>query len=72
MEWKPCSLELKAQKLSGLDNWYAWDFQAIDGGVICKGGVCPMITKGPNKGTPNYRKAEPSTIKTVFVPREKN
>ena len=63
-------LERKAIAIAGVDNWYPWIFRAAKGGVICTGAVCPLRTKGPRKGDPNYRKHDPSTKFDVIVPAE--
>lgn len=63
--------EIAAQKIQ-LKGWAAYDFEAIHGGVLCTGAVCPLVTRGPNKGRPNYRKADPRTIERVFIPTRKS
>ena len=64
-----CELSDKAKELVGLEGWAAWKFEAIENGVLCTGAVCPPITRGANKGWPNYRKYDKKTLKTVFVKR---
>jgi hypothetical protein len=61
-------LEQEAITLVGVDGWYPWEFERINNGVLCTGAVCPLITRGPNKGQPNYRKADKSTKQSVVVP----
>lgn len=48
--------------------WVPWLFQSALNGVVCTGAVCPPITRGKNKGQPNYRKADPDTKSMVFLP----
>ena len=56
-----------ANKL-GIPGWSAWLYTGIDdGGVLVKGSVCPLITQGKNAGKPNYRKADRSTDRTVYL-----
>lgn len=62
------TLEEEAKRLVALDGWQPWKFQRIENGVLCTGAVCPLITKGKRKGTPNYRKHDKATLKTVLVP----
>ena len=62
-------LEIKAKEIIGIDGWYPWEFQSISNGILCTGAVCPLITKGKNKGKPNYRKYDKSTLQKVLVPR---
>lgn len=58
------------QKVTGLDNFHAWKFRRVENGLICGGAVCPLITKGKRKGEPNYRKADLSTAREVFITQE--
>lgn len=62
-------LEIKARAIVGKDDWYPWIFESITNGVLCTGACCPLITRGKNKGRPNYRKADMSTKQTVVVVR---
>jgi hypothetical protein len=57
-----------ARRICGVTNWVPWKFSAAKGGLVCVGAVCPPITRGRNKGQPNYRKADPSTMETVIIP----
>lgn len=60
----------KARELGGLpENWHAWYFEKVANGLLCRGAVCPPITRGPNKGQPNYRKASKDRT-TVVIPTE--
>ena len=61
-------LERRAIKLSGVPGWFPWQFEAIANGVLCKGAVCPLITRGPRIGEPNYRRHDPATRSSVVVP----
>lgn len=65
------TLEERAAEIAGVPDWHAWLFERIEGGVLCTGAVCPLITRGKRKGEPNFKKADKSTKKTVFVPSEK-
>ncbi len=60
-------LEAAAIKIQPRDNWYPWIFRSFVGGVMCTGAICPLKTKGPNKGQPNFRKADKLTKTNVFV-----
>lgn len=62
------TLEEEAQAIVGIDGWHPWLFERIANGILCTGAVCPLITRGKNKGTPNYRKADQSTKMSVVVP----
>ena len=65
------TLEEKASAIAGIEGWVPWIFEAMKGGIVCSGAVCPLITRGPNKGTPNYRKADMKTFMKVIVPAGK-
>jgi len=58
----------KASELSGVKGWYPWLFESAVGGIVCTGAVCPLITRGPNKGQPNFKKKDPATQSIVIVP----
>jgi len=60
-------LELAAKQKVKNPEWYPWIFEAVEGGVLCTGAVCPLKIRGPDKGAPNYRKADRSTMSRVFV-----
>ena len=62
-------IQKEAAKLVGVPGWVPWVFEVIEDGLLCRGAVCPEITRGKNKGRPNYRKADKSTMKTVVIPR---
>lgn len=62
-------IQKEAAKLVDIPGWAVWDFKVIDNGLLCSGAVCPGITRGKNKGRPNYRKADKSTMRTVVIPR---
>lgn len=47
------------------------EFERVANGVLCTGAVCPLITRGPNKGEPNFRKYDKSTKAKVLVPFRK-
>lgn len=66
--WTPSDLEQQAMSLVDIEGWYPWKFEAIHNGVLCTGAVCPIRTRGPYKGRPNYRKADKTTMWTVLVP----
>lgn len=65
---KEMTLEEEAQAIAGIEGWYPWHFERIANGILCTGAVCPLITRGKNKGRPNYRKADQSTKMSVVVP----
>lgn len=60
----------KAKAEAGTKDWYPWLFQRIEGGILCTGAVCPLVTRGKRKGEPNYRKADMATKRTVFIAYE--
>lgn len=62
------SLEREAIKLAGKPDWHPYNFVKIHGGVNVTGVQCPLITRGRNKGQPNFRKPVPGSRLTVFVP----
>lgn len=64
-------LDKRAKDIAGVENWHPWLFECIKGGVLVTGAVCPLVTRGPRKGEPNYRKYDRTTKMTVFVPVEK-
>jgi len=49
------------------DNWYGWIFEAVPGTLLVTGAECPLKTRGPDKGGPNYHKADQSTKLTVAI-----
>jgi len=51
--------------------WHAWLFsKAEQGGVFVTGAVCPKITRGKNKGEPNWKKRDMKTKRTVYLSAE--
>jgi len=62
------TLEQAAERIAGVEGWTPWIFEAVVGGIICTGAVCPLITRGKRKGEPNYRKADMTTYRKVIVP----
>lgn len=69
MAWKPTQLEQAAMDLAATPGWYPWIFEKTEDAIHCTGAVCPLHTSGIDKGTPNYRKADPATKRVVVVPR---
>ena len=63
-------MQKKAQEIVGIDGWVAWQFQSIKNGILCVGAVCPLITRGKNKGQPNYRKFDKKTLQRVVIERK--
>lgn len=61
-------LEQYCQRITGNEDFYPWNFRAIAGGIIMKGAVCPLYTRGPKKGRPNYRKHDRATVQEIFKP----
>lgn len=58
----------KAAEKVGIENWRAWIFTAApQGGVFLTGAVCPSVKRGPRKGEPNCRVADPATKHTVYL-----
>ncbi len=51
------------------DGWIGYLFEAVKGqGVLVTGRVVTQtITRGPRKGEPNFRTADPKTERKVFV-----
>jgi hypothetical protein len=59
----------KARELGGFGpDWHAWYFESVANGLLVKGAVCPLKTRGRNKGEPNYRKH--GEVSTVIIPTE--
>lgn len=54
------------QKFLKNKHWYPWHFEAIAGGILMTGAECPLITRGPRKGQPNFSKKDKSTIEKVL------
>ncbi|MBD8909680.1 hypothetical protein [Methylorubrum zatmanii] len=54
------------------DGWIGYLSQAVEGqGVMVTGKVVTQaITRGPRKGSPNFRTADPKTERKVFVSNE--
>jgi hypothetical protein len=78
MEANFANLELYARSVYGFPpDWSAWLYQSIrpdddwsrngnlDDLFQVTGAVCPLYTRGPKKGKPNYKKLDPATKKTV-------
>ncbi len=64
---KHMTLEEKAAAIVGLEGWVPFIFERLENGVLVTGAVCPLVTRGPRKGQPNYRKRDPKTLKKVAV-----
>lgn len=60
-KWIKC-----CQEETGRDNFYPWKFERVSNAILATGGECPEITRGKNKGEPNYRKA--INITKVMIP----
>lgn len=60
-------LDQRAAAVAGVVGWFPWMFEAAIGGVICRGAVCPLKTRGRDKGLPNYRRAIKDTAVVVIV-----
>lgn len=54
------------------EGWIGYLFQAVEGqGVLVTGKVVTQsIKRGPRKGEPNFRTADPKTQRMVFVSNE--
>ena len=63
-------LEEKAIRIArraGLKDWHPWLYEAAVGGVVVTGAPCPLITRGRNRGRPNYRKRDMNRVAKVIV-----
>lgn len=60
-------LDRNAAEVAGVVGWFPWMFEAAMGGVICRGAVCPLKTRGRDKGLPAYRRADRKTMMVVIV-----
>ena len=65
------------EMIGGAPEWAASSYECMGGdlsqgydGVEVKGAVYAVTEKGPRKGKPNYRKAQPGSARTVFVLRK--
>ncbi|PZP38411.1 MAG: hypothetical protein DI598_20815, partial [Pseudopedobacter saltans] len=55
------------QSKVGRNDWYPYNFEKVTGGLLCIGAVCPLITRGKNKGEPNFRKKQKHSIDKVYI-----
>lgn len=63
----------KAAKKLGYSpvEWYGWLFTKADqGGLFVRGAPCPMKTRGPRKGEPNFRHRDKTRESTVYLSEE--
>lgn len=65
-------LEIHAREKEQLpENWYAWLFEVKECPLgryfEVTGAVCPLKTRGKNKGEPNWSKKDKTTIKLVQI-----
>lgn len=67
-DYTALTLEQEAAALVGVEGWHPWIFERVVNGVLCTGAVCPLITRGKNKGEPNFRKYDKATKCSVVVP----
>lgn len=71
------NIELYVRSVNNLPfDWSIWLYKTIrpdddwsrhgtlDDLIQVTGAVCPFYTRGPKKGTPNYKKKDPATKKT--------
>jgi hypothetical protein len=57
-----------SRKSGAPKGWRGWIFRkAEQGGLFVTGAVCPPITRGPNKGNPNYRKHDKNTKMVIYL-----
>lgn len=70
--WTDRASKLAAVKVGySFPEWCAWDFEKADqGGLFLTGAICPLKTRGKNKGKPNYRSHDPKTKRTVYLTKE--
>lgn len=55
------------------DKWHAWLFTKADQcGLFVRGALCPLKTKGPWKGEPNFRQKNLDTVATVWLGPEES
>ena len=64
--------KLCREKIGASADWEIYQFEALGDpgdmlGMRLTGAVAPPITRGPNKGEPNWRKMDRSTVRDVTV-----
>lgn len=64
-----CIFTQIAQKEYGAD-YFPWYFERVHGGIMITASKCPLITRGKNKGQPNFKKRDKTTDVKIFIPRE--
>ena len=61
------SMEEKAKEIVGIEGWYPYQFERVKNGILVTGAVFDLVTRGPRKGQPNFRKMDRTTKKTVII-----
>lgn len=54
------------QKAGGIEGWEPWFYERITGGLIIKGGVPRLITRGSRKGKKTWDKGSSQTVLVSF------
>lgn len=64
-------MSLKAHNKINIIDWHGWIFTTAEqGGLFITGAPCPLITRGENKGRPNYKKALHHEKCMVYLSKE--
>lgn len=50
------------RKAGNIDGWAPWFYQRVEGGLIIKGGVPTLVTRGPTKGRRRWNTKESQTV----------
>jgi hypothetical protein len=65
-------LTKECQRIMKSQSWFPYYFERLENGVLCKGAQYPLITRGPRKGEPNFRKPIKGTEGSVVVSFREN
>lgn len=50
------------RKAGNIEGWEPWFYQAVEGGLIIKGGVPTLVTRGKTKGRRRWNTKESQTV----------